>query len=144
VPAPRRTLHLLLRVRRRTLEAARQDLARALEAEAIAADHHRQSEDAIRRELRAASCTDAPDAAVEAFAAWLPRGRAAVMLAEAARAAAEAASQQARTRLVVARTASEAAEQLLKNHLTAERAEAARQLQAMLDESVQRTGRSEP
>lgn len=134
----RTTLNTLVRLRRQALDTARQLLTASLTREHVVETAHREAEGAIRRERDVATALDSADAAVEAFAAWLPRGRQALAQAETARTDAEAATAQARARLTTARAAVEALEQMLEDQATSQRAEAARKLQAALDEFGQR------
>lgn len=116
------TLATLCRVRRAALDAATRALA---EAEA-ALDRAETASHAAHRRLEAerAAATDlaASDAMVEAYAAWLPRGRAAVTEAEIARARAMEETVLARHRLAAARIAMEAADTLAEQQRARARA----------------------
>jgi hypothetical protein len=127
-------LPTLLRLRQMEMDAARAEL---LPAEAQLADAGRAvqaAEQAIRREMAAASMVDCDDATVEAFAKWLPTGRASVARAKALRTRAEDSTLQARTMFNLARTAYEAVEKLIaeKRNLVLRASE--RHEQAGLDE----------
>jgi hypothetical protein len=138
----KRTLELMSRMRRLVVEEARQHLAGCLAAETAAATVRREAATALAREHDAATDPDAPDQAVEAYAAWLPRGRARLDAAEAALSRAEAASGQARAQLGAARAAEEAVQQRVAAAHAAERAEALRRDQAALDEAATRARRA--
>jgi hypothetical protein len=135
MPTSIAALRTLLRIRRLDLDAAQQALASCVAAEHEAVGQERAAEAAIQREFDAAAAIDAPDAAVEAFAAWLPRGRAAVARAAEAHRHAAAATTQARASLALARAAVESTEQLLEARAQAARVEAEQKLQATLDEA---------
>ena len=108
-PAVLTTLH---RLRQRALDAAAQALAAAQtaqdQAEAAAHAAHRR----LDTEREAAEDLAADDAAVEAYTAWLPRGRAALAEAEAAGTRAMEVTNLARHRLAAARVAMEAVDLL--------------------------------
>lgn len=131
-------LATLRRLRRQGLEEA----ARAL-ADAQAAQNQAEAASATARrrldaEREAAEDLAAGDGAVEAYAAWLPRGRAALAEAEAAQARATAMTDLARHRLAAARVAMEAAD-LLAQRLRREAEErAARAERETLQESLLR------
>ncbi len=105
-------LATLRRLRRRALEEAARALA---EAQAVQ-DQAEAAAGAARRRLdaerEAAEDLAAGDGAVEAYAAWLPRGRAALAGAAAAQVRATAVTDLARHRLAAARVAMEAADLL--------------------------------
>jgi hypothetical protein len=134
------SLVTVARLRRMAQDAARQDLSRALAAEAIAIAH---ADDATRRiadEAEAASSLMADDAVVDAFAVWLPGAR---QHAAATRAVCErAGAEVGRTRavLTLSRTAVEAVETLLVQRAEAQAKDRARRLQAELDEIGRGTG----
>ena len=77
---------------------------------------------------------DAGDGAVEAFAAWLPRGREAVRLATAERNCWAAELVSARARLALARAGAEAITCVLDNRASGARAAEGRKAQAEMDE----------
>jgi hypothetical protein len=138
----KRTLQVMARMRRLVVEEARRHLSDCLAAEAIAAKARRDAAGLLAREREAASDPSAPDNAVEAYAAWLPRGRAGLELAEAALRRAEAASGHARAQLGAARAAEEAVQRRLAAARDAERAEQIRRDQAAIDEAAARTRRT--
>jgi hypothetical protein len=131
-------IEVLARVRHSVCEDARRGLAACLKAEAAADRALREAEAAIYREQEAASALDASDGAVEAFAAWLPQGRAAVARAREAEERAEAATMQARAVLAAARASAEAADRLLAARAAERATEAARRSQLALDEAAAR------
>jgi flagellar export protein FliJ len=130
----RRALQTVLRLRHLAVDEAKRELSAMLAAEtdADAAEHNAQT--AIRREIDAATALDAGDGAVEAFAAWLPLGQAALEAAKRRRDEAEMAVTQARAALRVARADEAAVERLMATQDSAQASEAARREQAMLDE----------
>ncbi len=129
-------LEILARLRRSVCEDARRGLAACLEAEEAASTALRSAEAAIFRERDAACELDADDGAVEAFAAWLPQGRAAVAQAREAHLRAGAATVQARAILAAARTSAEATDRLLASREAEREAEAARRAQLAMDEAA--------
>jgi hypothetical protein len=138
----KRTLEVMSRMRRLVVEDARQHLAGCLAAETSAAAARHEAASALAREHDAATDPDATDQAVEAYAAWLPRGRARLDVAEAALSRAEAASGQARAQLGAARAAEEAVQRRVAAVRAAERAEVLFRDQAALDEAAARTRRA--
>jgi hypothetical protein len=134
-------LETLARLRHSICEDARRSLTACLEAEETASVALHSAELAIFREQDAAAAMDAGDGAVEAFAAWLPQGRAAVARAREAHTRADAATVQARAILAAARASAEAADQLLANRAAEREAEAARLAQIALDEAGARRTR---
>jgi flagellar export protein FliJ len=133
-----RPLDTIARLRSQAVDAARRDLAEALHGEAAAAGAAQAAGAAVAREQAAASRIDASDAAAEAFAKWLPRGRLALQAAQDAWARAEAASARARACLGAARAAAEAVEQMLAQQHAEERRLALHREQAELDEIARR------
>ncbi len=81
---PRDPLDAVLRVRRMAVDTARRHLAERLTVEEAARKHAEAAETRILSEGQAAADIAAGDGAVEAFAAWLPVGRAEVQAARAA------------------------------------------------------------
>ena len=134
-------LDTLARLRRSVRDDATRALAACLAAEEQAGAVLRGAEAAIIREQEAAAVLTADDAAVEAFAAWLPQGRQAVMQARTAHAHAVAATVQARAVLGVARTSAEALDRLLADRAAAAAAVAAKRAQAAIDEAAGRRRR---
>jgi flagellar FliJ protein len=94
---------------------------------------------AIQTEMKAAARLSADDATVEAFGAWLPTGRAAVIRAQAQLARLEQEAAQARAVLNVARAGAEAVEKLMEEHALLATEVAARKQQAILDEAASRS-----
>jgi flagellar export protein FliJ len=136
VPDP---LEVVLRVRRSTLDEAKRALSAALRVEAGAQRHAELAEALLKEEEEAASNLDLGDGAVEAYAAWLPVGRA---NAKAARDLLEQRSADvaiARAGLTLARTAAEAAESLLERRRAAREAERTRRAQMGMDEIASQT-----
>ena len=133
----------LLRLRRLARDAALQDLATALRAEADAAQGVAELEGAITRETEAAGALSGDDAVVEAFGRWLREARRALSAAEARRDGASAEVGLARAVLAAARAAVEAAEALAERRRDDARAAALRGEQHTLDEIAarDRTGR---
>jgi flagellar export protein FliJ len=132
----RRALQTVLRLRHLAVDEAKRALAEKLAAETDADAMEHMAQTAIRREADAASALDAGDGAVEAFAAWLPHGRAALEQARRRRNEAEMAVTQARAALKVARADEAAVERLLATQDAARAAEAARRDQAAQDEAA--------
>ena len=123
------------------MDQSRADLlsaeARAVEARQSAA----AARLAIQREMLAASATEADDRAVEAFAKWLPVGRAAQTRAEAALRRAEEDSIRARTQFNLARTAAEAVEKMIAEQTAAALRLSLAKEQSVLDEAALRRRR---
>lgn len=132
------TLRTLVRMRQATVGEAKRLLATSLEAETLARNAAAEAERRIGREADAACRIEAGDAAVEAFAAWLPVGRQQVEQARRAEASSQSATERARAALVLARTAAEAAEKLLAKREAELAAEAQRKAQLVLDELARR------
>jgi flagellar export protein FliJ len=128
----------LLRLRRLARDAALQDLAAALRAEADAAQGVAELEAAIARETEAAGALSGDDSVVEAFGRWLREARRARGAAEARRDGASAEVGLARAVLAAARAAVEAAEALAERRREEARAAALRGEQHALDESAAR------
>ena len=127
-------LATVLRIRRVTVDEARRHLAAALDAEEVAHANADAAEAAIGAEGEIAADLMADDSAVEAYAAWLPVGRA---RADAARAACERARSDvatARAAVTVARAAAESADKLLERRQAVIAMEGARRAQADMDE----------
>lgn len=108
------TLAALCRLRRTALEGAARALAEAQAAQDRADDVAHAAHRRLETERAAALDLAADDADVEAYVAWLPRGRAAVTEAELARSRAMDETTLARHRLAAARIAMEAAERLVE------------------------------
>jgi flagellar biosynthesis chaperone FliJ len=133
-----KALRVVARLRKLAIDEARRELAARLAAEARAAEADRTAQASLRREHQAALALGAEDAAIGAFATWLPRGLEARNVARDASARAQEAAQEGRAVLATARASAEAVAQMLAR-LAAERlAEANRREQAVLDEVGQR------
>jgi flagellar export protein FliJ len=127
-------LQVVLRIRQATVDHAKSAMAHALQAEAVAQLLCASAEALIDREAQLASELSVGDGAVEAFAAWLPVGRA---KAQAARLVLEDRAADvaiARAGLTVARTAAEAAKTMLDQREARRAAELARKAQLTMDE----------
>jgi hypothetical protein len=122
----RRALQVVLRLRHLAVDEAKRALAEHLAAETSAEAAEQAAQSAIRREAEVASALEAGDGAVEAFAAWLPRGQAALDQARRRREEVD---------LAVTRTRA-AVERLLATQDAAQAAEGARREQAALDETA--------
>lgn len=134
----RDSLETLARFRRSLCEDARKALVVCLEAEEAANTALHFAEAAILSEQVAASALDAPDGAVESFAAWLPHGRQAVARAKGAHDNAVAATVRARAVLSSARASAEAVEKLIEERAVLRRHEALKAEQNELDEVARR------
>ncbi len=134
----RDALDVVLRIRRVTEDDAKRGLAALLQAEEAARAKADDAEARIAQEGAAAASLAGGDEVVEAYANWLPVGRA---FAAAARANCEKIRcdvSVARAALAAARAAAEAAAELLADR-AAERAQAAeRRSQAAMDEVAAR------
>jgi hypothetical protein len=129
-----RTLAVMARMRHLVLEEARQNLAACLQAEAAAEAAAREEDASIAREHRLATEPETDDALVEAYAAWLPTGRARRDQARAAAERATAVAAQARAQLNAARAAAEAVARRIAAAEAAEAEAAGKREQAALDE----------
>lgn len=133
-------LRIVLRLREMEVDDARTELVRRetrVHAAAVAAH---EAEAAIQSEMTAAARLSADDAAVEAFGAWLPSGRRAVLEAQAVLSRAQGESAQARARLNVARAAAEAVKTLIADRDAEASREVLRREQIDLDEAGARAG----
>jgi len=137
-----RTLDTMMRMRRMVVEEARRDLLACIQAETAAADRERAAMNALHDERDLASAPDTDDAAVEAFARWLPVGNKALETAREALGRAVGASTQARARLNAARAAEEAVQRRIETLAEAEREEFLRREQAELDEAARNAARA--
>lgn len=129
-------LRMLMRLRKSEVDTARTALAARLEEAGAARSRAQEAEAAIAREFEAASRLDADDAAVDALAAWLPRGRAAAAVARGQADRAEAEVVQARAMLTLARSAAEAVQALIEAETAIATRQAAAREQAVLDEAA--------
>ena len=127
-------LPTVLRLRRMEMDAARAELLAAESRAGEAREATLAAQLAIRREMAAACSAEADDVSVEAFAAWLPVGRAAQTRAEASWRRAEEDSIRARTLFNLARGAAEAVEKLIDEQRAAEVKAALVREQKALDE----------
>lgn len=131
-------LRVALRLRQAAVASAQLDLAGSVAAETAAAAAARHATGEIQAQADAASALTADDLLVEAFAAWLPRGR----LAEAATRAAHSSCLDvvavARAALAVARAAEEAVANVLEAAAATARAKVEKATQAALDEAGRR------
>ena len=131
-----RGIDAITRLRRLALDEAKRDLALSLRVLDKAASAEHAAACAVQAERAAASDPAAPDAAVEAFAAWLPGGLASVETTRAMTVRAEAGTAQARAGVAVARAAVEAAEIIRAARADALALNTARAAQADLDEAA--------
>ncbi len=135
---PRDPLDALVRVRQIALDEARRALAVCLAAEDAAETARVRSEAAITQERDAAERLDAGDAAVEAFAAWLPIARERLRQTIAAYERSLAETARARAVATLAQSAHEAAEDALARKREAERVTRQGQEQLALEEAARR------
>jgi hypothetical protein len=132
-------LESVLRIRRMTVDDARRALTQSLQDEEAARRRAEAAETLIYREGEIAADLSVGDGAVEAYAAWLPTGRA---LAQAARTAHEQSCSDvaiARAALTIARAASEAAANLLARRMAEQNTLLERRSQNILDEVASRS-----
>ncbi len=129
-----KSLNALARLRALALDEARRILAERIDTEAAAFAALRDAEATMARERQAAQALGTGDALVAAFAAWLPRGRAAIARSATAHDAALAATARARAALGAARSAAEAVDLVIAQHDTAATRAVGRRAQAALDE----------
>ena len=130
-------LRVALRLRQAAVASAQLDLARSVAAEtAAAAARHATAE--IQAQADAASALTADDLSVEAFAAWLPRGRMAEATTRAAHSSCLDAVAVAHAALAVARAAEEAVANVLEAAAAAAHAKVEKATQAALDEAGRR------
>jgi flagellar biosynthesis chaperone FliJ len=134
-------LATVLRIRRITVDDARRQLGVAIRAEEQGNMALLEAEAAIGAEGEAASDLRAGDGAVEAYALWLPVGRALVAQAQFAAERARSEVALARAALAVARAAAESADSLLTRRRDAAQLEVLRREQIQTDEVA---GRAKP
>lgn len=127
-------LQALLKLREQQVEAARLDYAACLQAETAAEHAAHEADAAIANEAASAADIAADDAAVEAFAAWLPEGRRRARAAQAKRDTTELETARARAALAVSRAGMKAVEKLIDTRAAEREADLARRAQAELDE----------
>ncbi len=127
-------LKTVMRIRKLAVDEAKRGLAEALTVE----DQARRVADAAEAQIgiegEIAADLDAGDRAVEAFAAWLPTGRANAARTRAAHEQTLLEVARARAGLSAARAAAEAAESLQERREAELALEAARRDQAAMDE----------
>lgn len=137
----RNSLKAVLQLRQMEVDAARLELIRIESLAHGARMIERAAVLAIQTEMNAAARLHADDATVEAFGAWLPTGRAAVVRAQAQLGRCEQDAARARASLNLTRAGAEAVEKLIaERELLASGIQMRRQ-QAMLDEVA---GRARP
>lgn len=127
-------LDTVLRIRRVTVDDAKRELAALLQAEDAAQADADAAEARIAQEGVAAADLAVGDDAVEAYATWLPVGRAQAAAARAAHDRVRCEVAMARAALTVARGAAEAAQQLLDTRAGERMREVERRSQAEMDE----------
>jgi hypothetical protein len=130
-----KTVH---RLRQMEMDAARAELQRLEAAVDEARMRERAATIAIQTEMNAAARLSADDATVEAFGAWLPTGRAAVIRAQAQLVRLEQETAQGRAILNLARAGAEAVEKMMAERALLAREAIDRKQQATLDEAAAR------
>ena len=131
-------LQTVVRLRRLASDEAKRGLAAALQALSLAEAAARAAEQAIHAEGQKALDLDSGDGLVEAYAAWLPAGRARATAARAAVDHQSGAVARARAELTLTRAAAEAAEQLVQRNQAEQAILVARKSQADMDEIASR------
>ncbi len=131
-------LATVLRIRRITVDDAKRELASLLQAEDAAQREADAADALIAQEGRAAATLAGGDDVVEAYAAWLPVGRAKAVAARAAYDKLRCDVSVARAALTVARAAAEVAQQLLTTRADERALQAERRSQAVMDEVATR------
>lgn len=134
----RDALDAVLRLRRLVVDDARRTLAQSIQHEEVARHRAEAAETLIYREGELAADLALGDGAVEAYAAWLPVGRA---LLKAARVAHEQCNSDvaiARAALTIARAASEAASELQSRRVAEQNKVLERRSQNVMDEVASR------
>ena len=129
-----RTLALMARIRGLAVAEARRDLADHLRREGLAEAAADAAVARLLLERSVATDMQANDAAVEAFAAWLPHGTKTLADSSDGLTRAQAATAQARARLTVARASDAALEALIAAKKAEAEAERLKQEQLVLDE----------
>jgi hypothetical protein len=135
---PRDPLDAVLRIRRMAVDAARRHLADSLTIEEAARKRVAAAEARIESEAAVAADLATGDAAVEAFAAWLPVGRAIVGAAQAEHEKALTDVNMARAAVTVARASAAAAADLQSRRAADRAALAERRAQNAMDEVASR------
>ncbi len=127
-------LHTIMRIRKLAVDEARRALAEALKTEDEARRVANAAEAQIGIEGQIAADLEAGDGAVEAFAAWLPTGRAIAMRTRSAHEHTLLEVARARAGLTATRAAAEAAQSVQEQREAERMLEAARRGQAVMDE----------
>ena len=136
---PRDPLKTVHRLRQMEVDGARAELQRLGALVHQARMTERAATIAIQTEMNAAARLCADDATVEAFGAWLPTGRAAVIRAQAQLGRVEQDTAQARAILNLARAGAEAVEKLMAEREVLAIEAAGRKQQAALDDAASRS-----
>jgi hypothetical protein len=131
-------LDAVLRIRRMAVDAARRHLADSLTIEEAARKRVAAAEARIESEAAVAADLATGDSAVEAFAAWLPVGRAIVGAAQAEHEKALTDVNMARAAVTVARASAAAAADLQSRRAADRAALAERRAQNAMDEVASR------
>ena len=127
-------LQTVMRIRKLAVDEAKRALAEALSAEDAARTEAEAAEAQIGIEGEIAADLNSDDGAVEAFARWLPTGRAIAARTRAAHEQTLLEVARARAGLSAARAAAEAAERLKQRREAEAAVEAGRRSQAAMDE----------
>jgi hypothetical protein len=127
-------LDTVLRIRRMALDDAVRCMAACLRAEDSAGQAAKAADAAIEAECESAADLAGEDAAVAAFAAWLPVGRACAAACYAALETAVAETGRARAAMTITRAAAEAASSLADRRAAERKMAVERRAQAVLDE----------
>jgi len=127
----------LIRLRRQALDDAQRGLVQCLQAEAQAQHGSDEAEHTIAREIEAASDPAGSDAAVEAFAAWLPGARRKLEQLRRELETLQAETARARAGVTACRTALESVETLQKERQEHARAARERKWQLELEDRSQ-------
>lgn len=135
-------LDVLLRLRRLTIDQARQALAECLRAETAAARRCEAIAEDVARQMQAATALTADDRAVEDFANWLRHTLPAQAAADAALLNAETQTREARFVLSAARAGVRAVESMLERKAAEQHVRAGRAEQSELDEAAAHQARS--
>jgi len=130
----REPMDVLLTIRQRSVDQARQALAVRLQAETLASAAAGAIDDAILQERRAADRGPRDQQGVEMLAAWLQRMRPRRAAAHHMLSTAAAQTAAARAELAAARSAARAVERLLEERAAAAQVEAEKREQHALDD----------
>lgn len=131
-------LGVLLRVRQMAVDQARRALAESLARETAASASCEDIERSIAREMAAACNVAGDDGVAESFAAWLRTILPAQTAAEAARANAASATEEARAVLAATRAGVRAVESMRERQETERRLKREQAEQRLLDEAASR------